>query len=147
MENLESTEIKNDLLLEAQAELYLRETSKWAKFLSIVGFVFMGILVLAALVMFAFAGTMGSLMPFPMGILGFVYLVIAVVYCIPIYYLLNFANKAKGALNSRSSQTLSESMKYLRSHYKFVGILTIIMLAMYPIGIVIALVIGVSQGF
>lgn len=147
MENLETSEIKNELLLEAQAEVYLRETSKWAKFLSIVGFVFMGILVLASLVMFVFAGTMGSMMPFPVSILGFVYLILAIVYCIPIYFLLSFSNKAKAALISRSSATLSESMKYLKSHYKFIGIFTIVMLAMYPIGIVIALVVGASQGF
>ncbi|WP_372754826.1 hypothetical protein [Labilibaculum sp.] len=147
MEKLDNTESKNELLLEAQAELYLRETSKWAKFLSIVGFVFMGIMVLIAVIIFAFAGTMGSMMPFPMSLLGLVYLLIALLYCIPIYFLLSFSNKAKAALISRSSATLSESMKYLKSHYKFIGIFTIVMLAMYPIGIVIAIIIGASQGF
>lgn len=149
MENLDVTEIetKNELVLEVQAEVYLRETRKWAKFLAIVGFIFMGIMVLAAIAMFAFSGSMGSIMPFPMAGIGFLYLVIAGMYCIPIYYLLQFSNKTKQALDSQNTQTLTESMGYLKSHYKFIGIFTIVMLALYPIGIIVAIVIGASQGF
>lgn len=149
MENLEikETENRNELVLEIQAEAYLRETGKWAKFLAIVGFIIMGFMAIGAIVMFAISGSMGSLMPFPMWIIGFIYLLIAVVYCFPIYYLLQFSNKAKAALYIRSSQTLTESMEYLKSHYKFMGILMIVLLALYPIGIIAAIIVSASQGF
>jgi predicted RND superfamily exporter protein len=149
MENLETVEQenRNELVLEIQAEAYLRETGKWAKFLAIVGFISMGFLAIGAIVMFAISGSMGSLMPFPMWIIGFVYLLIAVIYCFPIYYLLKFANKAKEALDSRSKQCLTESMGFIKSHYKFVGILTIVMLALYPIGIIVAIIVSASSGF
>ncbi len=149
MENLETQEpvSKTDLLLEAQAEVYLGETSKWAKFLAIIGFIFMGFMVLGSFAVFAFAGSMGSLVPFPMAGVGFLYLVLAGVYFFPIYYLLQFANKTKLALANKSTQSLTESMKYIKSHYKFMGIFTIVMLAMYPIGIIVAIIFAASQGF
>ncbi len=147
MENLETVEQENrsELVLEIQAEAYLRETRKWAKFLAIVGFIFMGFMAIISIVMFVISGSMGSLMPFPMWIFGIIYLLIAMVYCFPIYYLLQFSNKAKEALDLRNSQTLTESMLYLKSHYKFIGIATIVMLALYPIGIIIGIILGVSQ--
>lgn len=149
MENLETTEIesKNDLVLEVQAEVYLRETAKWAKFLAIIGFIFMGLMVLGSLAVFAFAGSIGSLMPFPIGGIGFLYLVLAGVYFFPIYYLLQFANKAKLALANNSTQSLTESMKNMKSLYKFMGIFTIVMLALYPIGIIATVIFATSQGF
>lgn len=146
MENLEvqETEHKNELVLETQAEVYVKETAKWAKFLAIVGFVFMGILVLIAIITVVFSAAFSDQMPFPMSILGLVYILLAGVYSIPIYYLLQFANKAKSALLQRDTQTLSESFKNLKSHYKFIAIFTIVMLALYPIGIIVALIVGVN---
>lgn len=135
------------LYYEVQAEVYLRETAKWAKFLAVIGFIFMGLMVLGSFAVFAFAGSIGSLMPFPIGGIGFLYLVLAGVYFFPIYYLLQFANKAKHALASKSTQSLSESMKNMKSHYKFMGIFTIVMLALYPIGIIVAVIFAASQGF
>lgn len=150
MENIEEqgSENQNELVLEIQAEVYLKETRKWAKFLAIVGFIFMGIMVIASLVMFIYSSCYSSFMPFPMWGIGFCYLVLAGVYFFPIYYLLQFSNKAKQALLGRSTETLTESMKYLKSHYKFIGIFTIVMLTLYPLGIIIAMVtIGFNQGF
>lgn len=149
MENLETTELENrsELVLDMQAEVFLRETRKWAKFLAIMGFIAMGFMLIGSVVMFVISGSMGSSMPFPMWIIGFIYLVLAGVYFFPIYYLFEFSNKAKEALDLRNTQTLTESMKCLKSHYKFLGIFTIVMLALYPIGIVVAIVVAASQGF
>ncbi len=152
MENSQENtqEVNNDLVLEAQAQIYLKETRKWAKFLAIMGFIFMGLMVLISIVTFVFSSSMSNQLPLPFpipfAIFGFVYLAFAAIYFFPIYYLLQFANKAKHALLEQNTQTLTESMQYLKSHYKFLGIFTIVMLALYPIGIVVALIVGLSQG-
>ncbi len=148
MENLEAVEQenRNELVLEIQAEAYLRETRKWTKFLAILGFVFMGIGVLGSIGMFAASSMMSAYTPVPMGGIAALYLILIGVYFFPIYYLLQFSNKAKEALITRSSQTLTEAMKYIKSHYKFVGIMTIVMLALYPIIIIGAIAFGASQG-
>ena len=125
MENLETTEQenRNELVLEIQAEVFLRETRKWAKFMAIVGFVFIGIAALGSIGIFAASSMMAAYTAIPLGGVAFLYLVILGLYFFPIYYLLKFANKAKEALDSRNTQSLTESMKYMKSHYKFVGIL------------------------
>jgi len=149
MENLETVEQenRNELVLELQAEVFLREGRKWAKFLAILGFIFVGFGVIFALIMFAASGFAGDISPVPIAGIAFFYLVIIGVYFFPIYYLLQFANKAKEALDTRSSQSLTESMRHLKSHYKFLGIFTIVMLALYPIIGVVAFIFSASQGF
>ena len=149
MENLETIEQENrsELVLEIQAETYLRETRKWTKFFAILGFIFLGLGAFGSISIFAMSGFMSAYTPVPMGGIAVFYLLLLAVYFFPVYYLLQFSNKAKEALISRSSQTLTEAMKYIKSHYKFVGIMTIVMLALYPIIIIGAIVFGASQGF
>jgi len=148
MENVETVEQgnRNELVLEIQAEVFLREGRKWAKFLAIVGFIFIGIGALGSIGLFAASSMMSELTPVPMGSVAIFYLIIIGIYFFPIYYLLKFADKAKEALDSRNTQTLTESMQYLKSHYKFLGIFTIVMLSLYPIIIVGAIIFGASQG-
>ena len=149
MENLEvrEEENRNELVLEIQAEVYLRETRKWTKFFAILGFIFIGLMVFMSIGMFAASNMMSAYTSVPMGGIAVFYLLLIGVYFFPVYYLLQFSNKAKEALISRSSQTLTEAMKYIKSHYKFVGIMTIVMLALYPIIIIGAIAFGASQGF
>jgi len=149
MENLEVREEENrtELVLEIQAEVYLRETRKWTKFFAILGFIFIGLMVFMSIGMFAASNMMSAYTSVPMGGIAVFYLLLIGVYFFPVYYLLQFSNKAKEALISRSSQTLTEAMKYIKSHYKFVGIMTIVMLALYPIIIIGAIAFGASQGF
>jgi len=149
MENLEvrEEENRNELVLEIQAEVYLRETRKWTKFFAILGFIFIGLMVFMSIGMFAASNMMSAYTSVPMGGIAVFYLLLIGVYFFPVYYLLQFSIKAKEALISRSSQTLTEAMKYIKSHYKFVGIMTIVMLALYPIIIIGAIAFGASQGF
>ncbi len=122
---------------------HLEEARKWAMFLAILGFIGVGILVLVAL----FSGTalaiIGDDFISPaIGIgIGILYLLIAVLYFFPIYYLFNFSSRAKQAVKESDSKSLTESMHFLKSHYKFTGIMIIVMLALYPI-IILLLVLG-----
>lgn len=150
MENLETVEQenRNELVLELHAEVFLREGRKWAKFLAILGFIFVGFGALFALLMFIGAGVAGFASTYsaaPVAGIGFIYLIIIGIYFFPIYYLLQFANKAKEALDTRNSQSLTESFKFLKSHYKFIGILSIVMMAIYPIMIMAMVGFGISQ--
>lgn len=129
----------NDLGLTTAAKAFLKESAGWTKFISIVGFVGIGILVLFAL----FAGTLlggfmeASGMSFGGGAIFTVYcLVIAVLYFFPIYYLFQFSSKMKAALQTQSSELLEQAFSNLKSHYKFMGILLIIFLALYTIAFV-----------
>ncbi|KDN56494.1 DUF5362 family protein [Flavobacterium seoulense] len=129
-----------DLRLTEESKSFLKETAKWAYFLSIVGFVGVGILVLFAL----FFGTIfsklssfgGNSTPMPMMAGGFItvlYLVIAVIYFFPVYYLFQFSSKLKIAFNNIDNEQLTASFENLKSHYKFMGICAIVMISLYGV--------------
>ncbi|MBG7612912.1 hypothetical protein IU405_11705 [Polaribacter sp. BAL334] len=131
-----------ELKLTSEAKGYLKETANWAFFLSIIGFIGIGILVIIAL----FASTiMGSMpqtqqLPFDMGkMVAIIYLVLAAIYLFPVYYLMQFANKMKAALSLKEDAILTESFQMLKSHYKFMGVFTIIIISLYAMIFVVAM--------
>lgn len=140
---------KFELQLDESAKDFLKETAKWAYFLSIIGFVGIGLLVLIAI----FAGTFFSLMSNSVpgmaaaggsfGIMfSIIYLIMALLYFFPVYFLNKFASNAKKAFRDNDSEALTNSFGYLKSHYKFIGILTVILLALYGVVLVFAVIAG-----
>lgn len=137
------------------AQGFFKEIAKWATFLSIMGFIFIGFLVLGALAMFAVGGAMGAGDMQGMGgmgmmgmlggaTLGVIYLVIAVLYFFPVMYLFKFASNAKKALSSNNTEQLTASIENLKSHYKFIGILTIIGIVFYVVIFIVAIIAGIG---
>ncbi len=138
----------NSLVISSQASGYLSETRKWSKFLSILGFIFVGFAVIAAFFMGTVFSTIGAETPGASGMgvgMTVLYLLMAVLYFFPVYYLYKFSGKMKIALLGRKGLDLDEAFKNLKSHYKFVGIMMIVMLCLYPI-IAIVAVIGALSG-
>jgi hypothetical protein len=132
------------LIINRVAAAYLLETSKWAKFLAIMGFILTGIIVLFAL----FAGSFMSMMPqsemgnMPGGfgaIMTGVYLLLGIIYFFPSWYLFKYAQHLKEALASRNDEVLVVAFENQKSLYKFWGIFAIVMLALYGIMILFSL--------
>lgn len=128
----------NDLSLTTGSKMFLKESAGWTKFISIVGFVFLGILVIFALFAGSLIGAAMEASGMEMGgaFLTVLYLAIAVLYFFPIYYLFQFSSKMKAALEQQSSSLMEQAFSNLKSHYKFMGILLIIMLALYAIAFI-----------
>ncbi|HMJ70799.1 MAG TPA: hypothetical protein VK508_17980 [Cyclobacteriaceae bacterium] len=135
------------LSVTSQGASYLKETGGWAKFLSILGFCFVGLMVIVAL----FLGTVMSTIGMEQQIAGFqvlvtvVYLLFAALYFFPILYLFRFATKVTAAVKSNDTVGLTSALENLKSHYKFIGLLTAIIVGLYGVILVIALVIGVAM--
>ena len=135
------------MYLTDESKSFLKETAKWAYFLSIMGFIGIALLVLLALFMGTLFTTLGSLGGgvAAMGALGggfitAIYLVIAVIYFFPVYYLFQFASKAKAAFATNNNEQLNASFEYLKSHYKFIGVLTLVTLILYCLIIVFGII-------
>jgi len=119
--------------LTEQAKKYLMEASKWANFIAIVGFIAIGLLIIMS---FSIGTILASL---PEGSLGglspkffsFFYLIAAGIYFIPVFFLFQFGQKTKQALMQDDHNLLTFALKKLLSHYKFIGILFIILIALY----------------
>ena len=142
-----------EMKLNESAKDFLKETAKWAYFLSILGYVGIGFIVLAGL----FAGTlfsaMGKMNPAmsSMGssfgiVMTVIYLLIGAIYFFPVYYLNKFASNAKMACATNDSDKLTISFQYLKSHYKFIGIMTLVVFSLYLLMIIGAIIGGVAMG-
>jgi hypothetical protein len=114
---------------------YLSETRRWTMFLAIVGFIFIGLGIIGAIFM---SSLLTAFMP-SSGIIGtVVILVICLIYLFPLVYLLRFSSLSKVAIASNDKMVLQEAMKNLKSFFKFMGILMIVMLSIYLIAIIVA---------
>jgi len=126
---------------------YLKETGGWARFLAIVGFCFVALIVIIAL----FLGSMmGAFMPPQLQGMEFlitiIYLIIAAIYFFPILFLFRFAQKAITAVRDNDTATLTSALSNLKSHYKFIGIFTAIVVGLYALIFIGALLIGMAAG-
>ena len=127
----------------------LRQTRPWVMFLSILGFIFTALLALFALTMFA-TGGMWRAMPhqpgapgifgpaFGIGV-GVLYLVMAVfLYLVPCLILFRYST-AIGLIASADGQAaMEDALSKQKSFWKYVGILAIVLVALY-----ILIIIGV----
>ena len=119
--------------LSDQAKKYLLETAKWANFIAIFGFIAIGLLIIMSFSMGSILanlpeGSLGGLSP---KFFSFFYLIAAGIYFIPVFFLFQFAQKTKQALLEDDHNLLTFGLKKLKSHYKFIGILFIILISLY----------------
>ena len=127
---MNSTEITN----------YLMETAKWGKFLAIAGYVGIGILFLLAIFMMIGMSTMSDFSgaDFPMGAVGFIYIIMGAVYYFPVTYLYKYAVQIKKGLQSNDPTTITAGFQNLKSLFKFMAIVTIVILSIYGLMLLVA---------
>ena len=100
----------------------------WAKFLSILGFIGVAFMLIGALSI-ALVGI--SIMGSEVAGISVVYLVFAAIYFMPMYYLFKFATHARQGLTHKSHYETDQGLIYLAAHYKFIGIMAIVLLSLY----------------
>lgn len=126
---------------------YLISVAKWAKFLAIVAFVFLALFLLAIPVLGFTIDGMNQYMShyddypyaYNPGVFSWTYAIIAIivlVICfIPAYLVYKFAARLRKALDENDTAKLTESFHFLQRYYKFIGIFTIVVLALYVLGV------------
>jgi hypothetical protein len=146
MENEKQTENFENQLTSA-AVGYLQESAKWSKFMAIIGFVGIGLMVLVSLFMAIGFSVMKSSnipgLPFSMSVFSILYVLFAAIYFFPVYYLYQYANKTSAALHSKNKQLLADGLGNLKSHHKFLGIFTLIIISIYGLIFVFAILGGI----
>ncbi len=132
-----------ELQVDHQVTSYLGETARWAKFLAIIGFIFCGLIVLGALfagsVLSGAFGRLGGMGGGLSVLIGGVYAGLALLYFFPCLYLFNFASKMQVAIRSNDQVQLINSFRNLKSCYKFLGILMIVVLSFYALAIIVTM--------
>ncbi|MBL7846297.1 MAG: hypothetical protein JNL40_02420 [Cyclobacteriaceae bacterium] len=140
-----SAEVKIEL--NRDALFYLLNAGKWAKFLAILGFIFIGFLVILGFAAGSLLSSVSrqSALPFPSYLFGLIYLIIGAIYFFPVHYLYNFASLAYSGIRDKDSSKIGQAILNLKSHYKFLGILAIVSLALYIFVLFIILAVGAGQ--
>jgi hypothetical protein len=149
METQSPFEQFDELRIDSAAKTFLAEAAKWTTFLAILGYIGIGFMVLAAIFMMTLGASMSSynsMMPLGGGMMfSLIYLAMAALYFFPINYLYKFASNMKSALRTNNQAELTKAFEYLKSHYKFIGILTIILFAVYILAVLGIMVTGFSN--
>jgi uncharacterized membrane protein YjgN (DUF898 family) len=143
-----------ELALDQESIEHLTETARWGKFLAVVGFVGCGMIVIMAFVMWAIFSS--SLFPNPphysngadtrvFGFLGGavfagMFMVYATIYFFPCIFLYRFSVRLKMALRANDQVTLNQSLKAQKYLFRYIGVLTIIGVAL---GVIEILAFGV----
>lgn len=127
---------------------FLREAAKWAKFLSILGFIGIGFIVIFSF----FAGAIFSMNPLyseaniPGFLFTIIYLIVAVIAFFPTYFMYKFADDVKNAINLNNTEKLTSGLGSLKSYFKFNGILAIIVLSSYVFFFIVMIITLVAAG-
>jgi Family of unknown function (DUF5362) len=137
---------------------HLSEAARWAKFLSIIGFIGCGLIALVGIffgsIFSMFTGQLDnspySDMPSSaasgLGALAAVfYIIIALIYFFPCLYLFRFATKMKTAIASNDQETLNVSFQNLKACFRFIGIVTLVLLCFWVLAFIIGLL-GAATG-
>ncbi len=126
--------------LNGEIKAFLLETAKWAKFLSILGFIGLGIMMLVLLITMLAGATVIDQFEYSKlrttgalsgGIGTFFALAILALYFFPIYYLYKAADGIQKGIRNGNHEELTSGFSNLKSHYKFIGIFTIIIVSIY----------------
>lgn len=134
-----------ELQVDPVATVYLRGAARWAKFLSVVGFIFCGLsLVMAVVFASVFANLFNSLGSGGLGKsggwLGVVFACISLLNFIPCFHLYNFANRMQLALDHNDQEQLNSSFRNMRSFYRFVGVMMIVCMGLWLLIILLMIV-------
>ncbi len=136
------------LTIDEEAKGHLLETARWTKFIAIMGFVFLGLLLLAALAMVAGFSQMSELSglgsSFGIG-MALMYCLIGLLYFFPVFYLYKFSVLIRPAINSGNQTLFNQALSYKRKMFKFIGILFLVILGLYAIVFVFG-ILGVLIG-
>ncbi len=143
-EQVQSTEVKitNHMINS------MRSTKPWIRLLSVLGFiavafgVFMGIFMMAG----------GSLFPqtggvYPTFFKGIIQILVSLLYIFPAMYLFKYSSAIGSFLHNRREIDMESALLYQKSFWKFVGIVSLILVIVSIIGIIAAIVIPLVMSY
>ena len=122
----------------------LQQTKPWVMFLSIISFIGSGLMLLGGVSMIALGALAPSGSPVPTAALGAVYIPMAALYIYPALKLWGFSGAIGRLLASRSNMDLEAALGQQKSFWKFAGIVTIVMIALYALFFVGMIVVGIA---
>ena len=121
---------------------YLQATKPWVRFMSVITFIMAGFMVLFGVIIMLLPNTgMGGFGP----LLGIIYILLAGLYVGPAFFLHQFASSIGHLMEGGGDCALEAALGSQKSFWRFVGIMTLVLISLYALFFVIAISFGVMS--
>jgi hypothetical protein len=144
---MESPLENNKIEIERETLSHLDTTRKWAMFLAIIGFIFLGLIIIIGLIAGTFLTAFNSGekgLGIPESLMFVPVLLLAVVYFFPVLFLFRFSKHTSHAIRNFDKLELHKALKNLKYYFAYIGVMIIIVFSIY---IVVLIVAGSSMAF
>jgi len=125
----------------------LNSTRKWTMFLSVLGFIFLGLLIVVGVATSTFLTAFKSKevnLGVPESLMIVLFIIIAAIYFFPVLFLFRFSRNTRDAIHNHDKLKLEKAFRNLRTYFTYIGVLVIIVLSIYLLALVVA---GSSMSF
>jgi heme/copper-type cytochrome/quinol oxidase subunit 2 len=125
----------------------LNSTRKWTTFLSVLGFIFLGLLIVAGLTTSLFLSafkTQKANLGIPESMMIIFFVVIGAIYFFPVFFLFRFSRNTRDAIQNFDSKKLLKGLNNLRLFFTYIGVMVIVVLSIYVVALIAA---GASISF
>jgi hypothetical protein len=141
--------VQEDRKIEIGSEILnnLNSTRKWTTFLSVLGFIFLGLLIVAGLTTSLFLTTFKTQeanLGIPESTMIIIFVVVGAIYFFPVFFLFRFSRKIRDAIQNLDSQKLLKGLNNLRLYFTYIGVMVIVVLSIYVVALIAA---GASLSF
>lgn len=126
---------------------HLNSTWKWTMFLSILGFIFLGLIIIAGVVTSTFLTafkTQEANLGVPESLMIITLIVVAAIYFFPVLFLFRFSRNTRDAIQNLDKRKLEKAFRNLRTYFTYIGIMVIVVLSIYFVALFAA---GASMSF
>lgn len=116
----------------------LRSTKPWVRFLSVLGFLGLALLVMGCIAILALPMGMGAMGSLPMGpriAAALAYLLMGFLQLPAVLYLNRYAGRIARLVASGDPMDLEDALRAQKSFWKYVGIFTLVMMILYALAI------------
>lgn len=135
-----------ELKLDETAKAYLLETARWAKFISILGFIFLGFYMIGGIAYAYIIISSPELSTMTKGIgatgMFLFYALFGFIIIYPVFALYKYTVLIKHAIKNTDTMTMNDAFRYHRNYYRYNGIITIILIGLYALVFIIMIIIG-----
>lgn len=127
--------------IEQETLNHLNTTRKWAMFLAIIGFIFLGLIVIIGLIAGTFLSAFSTGekgLGIPESLMFIPVLIIGAIYFFPVMFLFRFSKHTSRAIQDLDKLALKKAIKNLKAFFAYLGILIIVVLTFYILVLIIA---------
>jgi hypothetical protein len=125
----------------------LNSTRKLTTFLSVLGFIFLGLLIVAGLVASLFLTTFKTKeanLGIPESVMIIIFIVFGAIYFFPVFFLFRFSRNTRDGIQNLDRQKLEKGFNNLKLYFSYIGIMVIVVLTVYVVALLVA---GASISF